>query len=106
MTEWTKERLSLYAHPQPIFFYCLILGYYYQHNYEAVLENMTRIQKSFPAVTIPIECQYRMADSLFALERYSEAAKEYDKITKLYTPSSRIRVMQARYRIDICNTVK
>jgi tetratricopeptide (TPR) repeat protein len=69
--EWLEKQITQYAHPQPIFYYYLGLSYYYQQHYEAAFKTLVQVQQMFP--NVPVECQYRIADSLFALGRYSEA---------------------------------
>jgi len=104
-TEWLEKDISRYGHPFPIFYQYLGLSYYYQTNYQKVIELFGKYYLDvYPNEPLPLECRYRLADSLYNLNRYDEALKEFERILEDF-PQSRRRI-QALMRVTQIKEIK
>jgi tetratricopeptide (TPR) repeat protein len=82
--DWFQKILPLYGNPRPLFFEFLALSYYYNNEYSNALETIKLIFENYPYSRPQRECHYRLADSLYQLQKYDEALIEYEKILDSY----------------------
>jgi len=82
--DWIRNDLRRYGHPRPLFFHFLALSYYYNNEYSNVIETIKLMFAIEPTSKLQRECHYRLADSLYQLQKYDEALVEYEKILDSY----------------------